>query len=223
MEELTRMPKFELVYIIVNHGKGSKILHAAKELGMRGGTVFLGRGTVKNPILEFFSLDDARKEIILMGADTKTADEIVEALSKKFHFDKPNHGIAFTVSAGLIIGSKAYKGGESESKEGVNPMYQLIITIVNKGKAEEVIDAATAAGARGGTIINARGSGIHETSKVFNMEIEPEKETVLILCKKDVTQAIVQAIYQNLELEKPGNGIVFVQDVNSAYGIYEEK
>jgi nitrogen regulatory protein PII len=222
MEELFRMPKFELVYIIVNHGKGSKVLHAAKEYGMRGGTVFLGRGTIKNPILEFFSLYDTRKEVIIMGADAKTADEIVQALSQKFHFDKPNHGIAFTVSASSIIGSKAYKGEESESK-GENPMYQLIITIVNKGKAEEVIDAATAAGARGGTIINARGSGIHETARVFNMEIEPEKETVLILCKKDVTQAIVGAIYHNLELEKPGNGIIFVQDVNSAYGIYEEK
>lgn len=224
MEELAKMPKFEIVYIIVNHGKGSKVLHAAKELGMRGGTVFLGRGTVKNPILEFFSLYDTRKEIIIMGADVNTADHIVESLSQKFHFDKPNHGIAFTVSANSILGSTAYKGEESESEEGAKTsMYQLIITIVNKGKAEEVIDSATAAGARGGTILNARGSGIHETSKVFNMEIEPEKETVLILCKKEVTKGIVEAIYKNLELEKPGNGIIFVQDVNSAYGIYEEK
>ncbi|HEY8423958.1 MAG TPA: P-II family nitrogen regulator [Clostridia bacterium] len=222
MEQLVKMPKFELIYIIVNHGMGSKVLKKAKEYGMRGGTVFLGRGTVKNAFLEFFSLYDARKEIIIMGADAKTADQAVEALSKNFHFDKPNHGIAFTVSARNILGSTAYKGEESDSDEGANnPMYQLIITIVNKGKAEEVIDSATAAGAKGGTILNARGSGIHETSKVFNMEIEPEKETVLILCKADVTKAIVESIYNNLELGKPGNGIIFVQDVNSAYGIYE--
>lgn len=222
MNKSIEMPKFELIYVIVNHGKGSKVLRKAKECGITSGTVFLGRGTVNNAFLEFLSLYDVRKEIIIMGADTRTADSAVEALSQKFGFDKPNHGIAFTVSANNIIGSTTYQSKESEKKEGViNPMYQLIITIVNKGKAEEVIDAATAAGSKGGTILNARGSGIHETSKVFNMEIEPEKETVLILCKADTTKGIVESIYKNLELDKSGNGIIFVQDVNSAYGIYE--
>jgi nitrogen regulatory protein PII len=158
-----------------------------------------------------------------MGADTQTAENALEALSQKFRFDKPHHGIAFTVSACNIIGSSCYRNEENQKSKGASsPMYQLIITIVNKGKAEEVIDAASAAGSKGGTILNARGSGIHETAKVFNMEIEPEKETVLILCKAEITKGIVEAIYKNLELDKPGNGIIFVQDVNAAYGIYED-
>jgi len=223
MNKIMNMPKFEIIYIIVNHGKGSKVLRKAKEYGMRGGTVFLGRGTVNNAFLKFLSLYDVRKEIILMGADTQTAESALEALSQKFRFDKPHHGIAFTVSACNIIGFSCYRNEENQKSKGASsPMYQLIITIVNKGKAEEVIDAASAAGSKGGTILNARGSGIHETAKVFNMEIEPEKETVLILCKAEITKGIVEAIYKNLELDKPGNGIIFVQDVNAAYGIYED-
>lgn len=101
-------------------------------------------------------------------------------------------------------------------------MYHVITTIVDKGKAEDVIDAATKAGSKGGTIINARGSGIHETSKVFSMEIEPEKEIVIILSEADKTEAIVSSIKNELKIEEPGNGIIFVQDVNKTYGIYKE-
>ena len=47
-----------------------------------------------------------------------------------------------------------------------------------------MIDAATAAGSKGGTVINAR-SGIHEEQTLF-MDIEPEKEIVLIISDKRV-------------------------------------
>lgn len=99
-------------------------------------------------------------------------------------------------------------------------MYKAIFTIVEKGRAEDVIDAAAQAGSKGGTILNARGSGIHETSKLFSMEIEPEKEVVLILAEVDATEAIAASIRDSLKIEEPGNGIIFIQDVSSVYGIY---
>ena len=43
--------------------------------------------------------------------------------------------------------------------------FDLILTIVNKGFAEEAMEVAKEAGAQGGTIISARGSGIHEAGK----------------------------------------------------------
>ena len=100
-------------------------------------------------------------------------------------------------------------------------MYHSITVIVDRGKAEDVIDAATKAGSKGGTIINARGSGIHETSKVFAIEIEPEKEIVLIISKSDKTEDIISSIKEELEIEKPGNGIIFVQNISEVYGLYE--
>ena len=101
-------------------------------------------------------------------------------------------------------------------------MYNVITVIVDKGRGDDAIEAATKAGSQGGTIINSRGSGIHETSKVFAMEIEPEKEVVIILSKNDKTSDIVGSIREELKLDKPGNGILFVQDINKTYGLYEE-
>lgn len=81
------------------------------------------------------------------------------------------------------------------------------------------MDIATESGATGGTIINARGSGIHETHKLFNFDIEPEKEVVLILSKTDLTEQIATSIRDKLEINKPGNGIIFIQEVAKTYGI----
>ncbi|RRD96134.1 P-II family nitrogen regulator [Clostridiales bacterium COT073_COT-073] len=211
---------FELIYAVVSYGMGSKLMQKAKKYGIRGGTILPGRGTVQNRILNFFSLYDERKEIVMLGTDRKTAQSALAKLNQDFRFEKPNKGIVFTTLMCEIIGS-SHQQREETIEEGENKMYQLITTIVNRGKAEDVIDAAKAAGSKGGTIINARGSGVHETMKLFNMDIEPEKEMVLVLSKADVTDKIIASIREKLEIDKPGNGVIFLQNVHQAYGIYE--
>ena len=214
------VPVFELIYVIVNYGMGSRILHKAKKYGIPGGTIFLGRGTVSNALLNFLSLYDERKEIVMMGTDQETANYALKKMNDLLHFEKANHGIVFTTSACAIVGSRSCVSDEKGRGEN-KAMYQSIITIVDRGKAEDVIEAAKSAGSKGGTIINARGSGVHETSKVFNMDIEPEKELVMILSKQAITEAIVLAIREKLEIDKPGNGVIFIQNVNTVYGVYE--
>ena len=211
---------FELVWVIVNFGKGSKIMQAAKKSGITGGTILLAKGTANNSMAEFLGLSEIRKEIIMMGANKKTARSVLEALDTKFNFDKPNHGIAFITAVSEMIGSVGCKATETDIEERrEEAMYCAITVVVEKGKAEEVIDAATAAGSRGGTIINARGSGIHETSKLFFMDIEPEKEIVLIISEKKDADAIITSIGEKLDIEKPGKGIIFVQEVSKVYGL----
>ena len=79
--------------------------------------------------------------------------------------------------------------------------------------AEAVIDAAVLAGSKGGTIINARGAGIHEYSKLLSMAIEPEKEIVMILSEANLTESITCSIRENLKLDDPGNGMLLVLDL----------
>lgn len=220
----SEMTDLEQVCIIVNYGLGSKVMQTAKKSGISGGTVLLGKGTIKSRLLELLALDDARKEIVLMVGARGTVRHALEQLDKKFKFTKPNHGIAFTTSVCRIVGASSYKSDYIEGGRGAEPiMYHAITVVVEKGNAELVIDAATEAGSKGGTIINARGSGIHETSKLFAMDIEPEKEVVIILSKIESTESIVSSIRNKLKIDEPGNGIIFIQDVNKTYGLYEGK
>ncbi|MDD4717734.1 MAG: P-II family nitrogen regulator, partial [Eubacteriales bacterium] len=98
-------------------------------------------------------------------------------------------------------------------------MHKLITVIVDKGQCEDAMEAALEAGAMGGTIVNARGSGIHETSRLFAMDIEPEKEMLMIIADTDSTDGIVDSIYRNMKMDEPGNGIIYVQNVVAAYGL----
>jgi nitrogen regulatory protein PII len=100
-------------------------------------------------------------------------------------------------------------------------MYNAIFVIADKGKGSQAVDAARSSGSKGATIINARGSGVHESNVIFGMDVEPEKEMVLILSDSEKTQVIVDAIKEALKIDEPGNGIIFIQEVSEAYGLYE--
>ena len=211
----------KLICVIANYGMAGKIVRTAKQNGITGATIFFGRGMVNNVILKLLDLDEASKEIIWMLAGKERAKNVMEVLNERFSFYKANHGIVFSFSIQDVLGAGIKVCDTDKKQEGAKSMYKAIFAITEKGSAEAVMDAATKAGARGGTIINARGSGIHETSKVFSMDIEPEKEIVLILAKADIYEAIAVAIKNSMKMELPGNGVIFVQDVENTYGIYE--
>lgn len=213
--------EIELFFIIVNFGSGSKVIKIAKKNGVSGGTVFLGKGTVKNRLLKLLDLSDIRKEIVLMIAEKNRAYTTMQNLNKELAFNKPNHGIAFSLPIKAIMGARGSNYDDDDMERGAEyTMYNAIFVIVDKGVAEDVIDAATKAGSRGGTIFRARGSGIHETQKLFSMAIEPEKEVVLILSEDALTKDIVNSIKNNIDIDKPGKGVMFILDVNKTYGLF---
>ncbi len=214
--------QLRLIYFIVNFGMSGKVIHKAKACGIQGSTVFLGKGTINNPFLDYIGLSDIRKEIVLMIADCETADRALITLNQHFKLEKPNHGIAFSIDITKVIGTRRINSNADIEKGGCDKVkYHMITTIVDKGKADEVICAAKCAGAIGGTIINGRGSGVHETAKFFMMDIEPEKEIVMILSDMGISDAIVEEISTKLKINEPGNGIIFVQDVANTYGIFK--
>lgn len=218
---VTDTKDFELFCLIVNDGIAGKAVKIAKHNGITGATIFLGKGTIKNHFLELLDLTDIRKEIIIMISEKQTAYKALEELDKELELHKPNHGIAFTISLNSMLGAKDSSLNNVKESRGVeNTMYKAIFAVVEKGRAEAVVEAAKAAGSRGATIINARGSGLHETHTLFSMAIEPEKEIVMLVAENDAADTIAASIRENLKIDDPGNGIMFIVDVNKTYGLY---
>lgn len=221
MDNELPVKEFELLCAIVNFGAGSKVLKTAKKYGVSGGTIFLGAGTIQNKILEALDLSDVRREIVIMVAEKVCGQKALEMIGLEMHMHKPGHGVVFSMPLAGVFGIAHDRCRCAGDRKGVKErMYNAIFTIVEKGRAEDVIDAATKAGARGGTIVNARGSGIHETQKLFSMNIEPEKELVLIVAKSELTQAITTTIREDMKIDEPGRGIIFVQEISDAYGLF---
>ena len=97
--------------------------------------------------------------------------------------------------------------------------YKCVLAIVNNGFSEEAMEAAKAAGARGGTILHARGTISKEAEKFFNITIQPEKEIVMILAKADKTDAILKALYTAIGTSTQAQGIVFAIPVDETVGL----
>lgn len=208
---------------IMDFGKGSKALKLAKRLGAIGGTIFLGKGTVRNELLNILGLSEIKREIFITIIDEGLEDVFYDEMSNKFGLNKPHHGIAFSMplkSVAEIGGSMYFPRTE---KKGVNNMdYEAIFVIVDKGLSDSVIDSARSAGSTGGTVIHGRGSGTREKEKLFNIEIEPEKDIILILSREGKTKDIIDSIKEKSDIHQPGAGIIFVLDVNKTLGLYGE-
>ena len=97
--------------------------------------------------------------------------------------------------------------------------YEVIFCIINAGYSELVMDAAKEVGARGGTVMNAKGTANREAEQFFNIAIQPEKEVVMILVPKDIKDDVLHAIYKNAGLKSEGSGIAFSMPVNHVVGL----
>ena len=100
-----------------------------------------------------------------------------------------------------------------------NNKYEVIICVVNSGFSEAVMDAAREVGARGGTVIRARGTANLEAEKLFGIAIQPEKEIVMILIESKLKNDILHALYNAVGLNTPGQGIAFTMPVDDVVGL----
>ena len=101
----------------------------------------------------------------------------------------------------------------------MNDKYQMILCIVNSGFSETVMEAAKEAGARGGTVIHARGTANKEAEQFFHITIQSDKEIVMILVTDGIKDAVLHALYQSAGLKTEGQGIAFSLPVDEVVGL----
>ncbi len=187
--------KNNLLVAIVDRGHAERFFSIAKKAGATGGTIIPAKGTATNSILAALGLGDKSKEIVLVVLDNDTAYRIFEAVHKE---DK-------------IQGILALLSNEEENE--MTCKWKMITVIVNTGYADDIMDAARKAGATGGTVTHARGTGTAKDAHFLGVTIVPEKEMIMILAESQKTQAIMDAI-SNLEcVKEPGVGIMYTNDV----------
>jgi len=97
--------------------------------------------------------------------------------------------------------------------------FQLIIALVNPGFSDIIMDAAREQGAKGGTIINARGTGNKEIEKKYGVIITPDKEMIMILVNERIVDDVLSAIYRVAGLASDGQGIAFTIPVDDVTGL----
>lgn len=97
--------------------------------------------------------------------------------------------------------------------------FKIILSIVKPELTNMVIDAAREAGATGDVIIPARGSGSKESPSFLGLKIEDQTELIIFLVADFLADNIMKAICDLEDFNKPGNGIVFMLDVEKVAGL----
>lgn len=97
--------------------------------------------------------------------------------------------------------------------------HEVIFCIVNSGYSEAVMDAAKKGGARGGTVLNARGTAGKEAETFFGISVQEEKEIVMILVPEAQKADVLQVLYDEVGLNSAGQGIAFSLPVDGVVGL----
>ena len=94
----------------------------------------------------------------------------------------------------------------------------LITCVAQRGKGDTIAKAAIAAGAGAATIYFARGTGVRERLGLLGLAIVPEKEVILVICKKEQSDQIFDAVTKAGKLDVPGMGIAFITPIVKIMG-----
>ena len=217
-----------MLVTIVDRGKGESVVKLLQEDGVLFHYIALGNGTAQKGLLNLLGLADTAKDVVFSFIRSGVARRALRSLSYALDIDMPGRGIAFSVPVGsasalalhyLMGEEKPVVHEEGNSMQQEQYKHALIITIVNHGYSDDVMDAARTAGARGGTVVHARGAGTEEASKFFGITIQPEKEMVLIMVDQEHKVPIMQAISHQTGLNSEGRGIVLSLPVSDVMGI----
>ena len=192
--------------IITPRSNGSKIMKQLSENGAKSINCLLAEGSANDHILEVLGIEKQKKEIVSALVNDNLIDDLLDFLKDKF--DKKNTSIMFTTPVD-------YKGE-------VNMEYEALYVIVDKANADKVIEISQKEGAKGATVVHGRGSGIQKKSVFLNMTIEPEKDIVLMLIKKEISERIKSAIYETMKLDENSKGIMFSLPVSDVRGLVDQ-
>ncbi len=102
-------------------------------------------------------------------------------------------------------------------------MDYVCLYVVDRHEGQRAIHIAQDAGAKGATVIHGRGCSQDSKSPIFlNVNIEPEKDIVMMVIKKELEEPIKKSIYEQMDLDKKGKGIIYTIPVSKVSGLIEQ-
>lgn len=99
------MFEVEAIIVIVDRGKGDKVVNVAKKSGAKGATIFYARGTGELEAKRLFNLHiESSKEVVLILEEKSKVKAIMDVIVEAQKLKEPGTGIIFTVPVSNLIG-----------------------------------------------------------------------------------------------------------------------
>lgn len=179
--------------------------------------------TAGSEILKRFGLASTEKRIVMTVATGAQQRMIFQMARKLLYLDIPGNGILAAIPIKAVAGRQTLSYlTDSEITGGTPSMdfeYELIVVVINAGYADTVMDAAREAGAGGGTVLHAKGTGSMRGEKFYNMRFADEKDMVYIVAHKSEKAAVMKAVSRKAGPDSEARGICFSLPISSVMGL----
>lgn len=220
------MNSFHMVLMILNRSYEKDYVDFLKQQGVVNMTTMLGQGTASKSILDYLGIENNEKVVIQTAVASHKVEPLFGGLVSRMGINLPGTGVAVSVPVESIGGAYSMEylsEGQEESETGAykmkESMYSLITVIAEKGCSDMVMDAAREAGARGGTVVHAKGTGKESERKFFGMSISPEKEMIYIATRKADRSTIMRAILEKAGAHTDAKAVVYSLPVEEIAGL----
>lgn len=220
------MGNIYLMTTIVDRKIVKRYLELYQENDLQVMFISLGFGTANNEVLDYLGLESTEKAVALSVIEEHTWVTVKKQLEKKLHIDAPGGGIAFTTPLSSVGGKKALQfliENENYQKEEETTLkdtsHELIVVIAEQGYTNLIMDVARGAGAYGGTVIHAKGTGKEAAEKFMGVSLALEKEIIYIVTKTEQKNAIMSAIMKEAGLDSKAKAITFSLPVTDTAGL----
>lgn len=218
--------RIKLIVTITRRGEGSKMVDYYKRNKLHYDFICLGMGTATSEILDYLGLEETEKDVVLTMAPKSKIPSVLKGITNHFQLDKPGKGIVFTIPLSSVsarvpqILCKPENLVENEETVMENDKkFELILTILNRGNVDIVMDAAKSAGATGGTLLHARRVGYEDVENIFGFTIQPEKDILAILTESCNKSAIMKQITEVAGINTESRALVLALPVDEIMGL----
>ena len=220
------MSQLYLMTTIADRKRLPDFMSVYEEHRLRVNMVALGRGTATDETMDLLGLDSSEKAVCFSFVTDTLWTALKKALQRRIRIDVPGVGIAFTVPMSSVGGRRELmfltedqdfnKEEESVLKE---TEHQLLIAVANQGYNQAVMDAARLAGAAGGTVIHAKGTGMERAERFFGFSLASEKDVIFIVSRTEGKNAIMKSIMEQAGPATKAGAIVFSLPVTDTAGL----
>ena len=221
-------PVLELMVTITDRRRGEQAASFFRQMHVPLAVSCIASGTATSEIQKLLTNNEKTKVVTMSLLPTQWIPVVISKLSDRMQLRGEGRGIAFTVPLSSVnrASVRAYteylERGINEEQIMYKPLdkkFEMVVVSTDDGCADAIMDAARAAGAKGGTVLNGHMVGDDKTESFFGMKLYDSKDVLAIVVPSDIRFEVMSAIAEVLKERKLKGSTLFSVPVNHIVGI----
>lgn len=216
----------ELYYMIgvTERRRAQTLVELCRELSLPMIITNLASGTATDEHLSLYNLQSSAKAVVSTVTGAEGMARLMRLAKQKLYIDIPGNGIIMAVPIKSVGGERALRAltGGTAAEGGTPEMqfeHELIVVILNEGHSDTVMDAARSAGARGGTVLHAKGTGTSGGAKFLGVSLAEEKDMIYIVASAKEKTGIMRAISRDAGAGTKAGAVCFSLPISQVEGL----